>query len=175
MIKIKKLIKENYIYEIYCDMDSVLSDFDTAFLQIADVKTKDGWEYKKKFGKQKFWDIIQTTGLKFWTEMPWMKDGKKLWNYLQKLDADVRVLSAPSTHDNGESKTGKIIWCKNNLGPNVQVILEDNKFKYAGQGKILIDDLEKNIIPWKEHGGIGILHKSTSDTIQRLHKIIHNS
>lgn len=47
-----------------------------------------------------------------------------------------------------------------------------DKFKYAGHNKILIDDLYKtNIIPWREHGGIGILHTSANDTIQKLKKI----
>lgn len=171
MIKIKSLIKENIQYKIYCDLDSVLVDFDSGFREISDVEVSDGWEYKKRFSKQKFWKLVGDRGLDFWTNLPWMSDGKKLWRYLRDCPYDVIVLSAPSTHDNGISKKGKIIWCRNHLGPNVNIILEDDKFKYAGHNKILIDDLEKNIIPWKERGGIGILHTSTNDTIHQLREL----
>jgi len=37
----------------------------------------------------------------------------------------------------------------------------------------LIDDLPRNIDPWIEAGGIGILHKNTEDTIKKLKKIIN--
>jgi len=170
MIKIKDLIKENKAqYEIYCDMDSVLTDYDSAFVKIADVKTRDGWEYKAKFGKKKFYDIIRQEGLDFWTEMPWMPDGKKLWKYLQSVADKIYVLSAPASNIDSElCKTGKMIWCKRNLGPYVQVILEENKYKYAAPNHILIDDLDKNIVPWRHHGGIAIQHTSADDTIKKL-------
>jgi hypothetical protein len=168
MIIIKKLIKEKSSFKIFVDMDSVLSDFDAMFLTITDEPVKDGWQYQKHYGKKRFWELINKKGIDFWTEMSWMKDGKELWNYLMSLDCDVSVLSAPSSHDEGTSKRGKLIWCKNNLGHNVNVILEDDKFKYSGKAHILIDDLNKNIVPWKQKGGIGILHTSTTDTIQKL-------
>lgn len=168
MIKIKKLIKEESAFKIFVDMDSVLSDFDAMFLTIADEQVKDGWQYQKNYGKKRFWKLINKKGIDFWTEMPLMKDGKELWNYLMSLDCEVSVLSSPSSHDEGASKRGKLIWCKNNLGHNVNVILEDDKFKYSGKAHILIDDLEKNIIPWKQKGGIGILHKSANKTIHTL-------
>ena len=171
MIKIKNLVTNKSKYKIFVDMDGTIADFDSAFINIADIPTKDGWQYKDLYGKEKFWGIIKKEGLKFWTEMPWTHDGKKLWNYLINTGEDVYVLSAPSTHDNGTSKKGKIIWCKENLGPNVQVLLEDDKYKFAGKNHILIDDLEKNIIPWRQHGGIGILHTSAEETISELNKI----
>jgi len=171
MIKIKSLIKEQNDYIIYYDMDSVLSDFDAAFRKISDVPVKDGWEYKKKFSKQKFWNLIAQKGLEFWSTMPWMADGKKLWSYLTRSPYEVIILSAPSTNDKAISERGKKIWCKNNLGSNVKIILDGDKYKYAGHNKVLIDDLEKNIIPWRQHGGIGILHKNAIETLQQLQKL----
>jgi hypothetical protein len=172
MIKIKNLIKEDHIkYTIYCDMDSVLTDFDAAFLSIADVKTKDGWEYKKKFGRDRFQSIINSKGLTFWSEMPWMADGKKLWRYINATADKVYILSSPSSHDKGESIEGKTMWCKKNLGADVNIILEEDKSKYSKKYHILIDDLDKNINPWRKLGGIGILHKSTELTIQHLKNI----
>lgn len=171
MIKIKSLIKEDIQYKIYCDMDSVLTDFDAAFREISDVDVPDGWEYKKRFGKQKFWDLVGDRGLEFWSNMPWMSDGKKLWRYLRDCPSDVTILSAPSTRDRSISVKGKLLWCRNHLSPDLNVILEDDKYKYSGYGRILIDDLEKNIIPWEQRGGIGILHTSANDTIHKLKKL----
>ena len=45
------------------------------------------------------------------------------------------------------------------------------KHVFAAPHHILIDDLEKTIIEWREKGGIGIHHTSTSDTISQLKKL----
>jgi hypothetical protein len=37
---------------------------------------------------------------------------------------------------------------------------------------ILIDDMQKNVIPWEKAGGVGILHTDTNSTIAKLHKIL---
>jgi hypothetical protein len=169
MIKLTELIPTYSRHKIYCDLDTVLSDFDTAFREIADVKTKTGWEYRDRFGEPKVWEIIRKAGLSFWADMPWMPDGQKLWDYIKNYNPT--ILSAPAKEDIETCKTGKIIWCKRNLGPNVQVILEKQKYKYAAENHILIDDLEKNTIPWEQHGGISILHTSTDDTIKRLKEL----
>jgi hypothetical protein len=45
------------------------------------------------------------------------------------------------------------------------------KAAYAKPNHILIDDREKSIQPWREAGGIGILHTSAADTISQLQKL----
>lgn len=171
MIKIKNLLKEDIEYKIYCDLDSVLTDFDAGFREISDVPVSTGWDYKKKFGKQRFWDLVGDKGLDFWANLPWMSDGKKLWRYLRDCPYEVSILSAPSIRDRAISEKGKILWCRNHLNREIPIILEDEKYKYSGYKRILIDDLEKNIIPWRERGGIGILHTSANDTIHKLKQL----
>jgi hypothetical protein len=100
-----------------------------------------------------------------------MADGKKLWRYINATADKVYILSSPSSHDKGESIEGKTMWCKKNLGADVNIILEEDKSKYSKKYHILIDDLDKNINPWRKLGGIGILHKSTELTIQHLKNI----
>ena len=168
MILLKELLNKDYV--IFCDMDGVLCNFEKMFFDIADVKTETPWDYEKKFGEDKFWNVINSYGIKFWTKLPWMPDGKKLWSYLVKNYKNVNILSAPSSHDQGQSVKGKKIWLKSNIGsPNT--ILDKQKYKYAKPNHILIDDLEKNIKAWTSAGGIGILHKSASDTISKLKTI----
>ena len=36
----------------------------------------------KEHGKDKFWGFIDKLGTKFWSQMPWMPEGKKLFNYI---------------------------------------------------------------------------------------------
>ena len=61
---------------IYCDMDGVLTDFVLA----AKKATGQNWE-GMRHGQD--WDSIKNTK-NFWSDMPWMRDGKKLWGYIKK-------------------------------------------------------------------------------------------
>jgi hypothetical protein len=38
-------------------------------------------------------------------------------------------------------------------------------------GDVLIDDFDKNCIPWREHGGIAIHHKDFDTTKKELRKV----
>ena len=81
------------------------------------------------------------------------------------------ILSTPVSGGKNSSYEGKEFWIKQNLG-NIPFILSDNKEKYATKNSILIDDMERNISRWNAAGGIGILHKSATETINKLKKII---
>lgn len=165
MIKLKEIISK---YHIYCDMDGVLTDFDKLFHDISGGEFKLGHDYEEKYGREKFWGIVDGYGLKFWSDMPWMSEGKTLWKYMSSVDPTVEILSAPSRSPNSESQRGKDIWIKREIGTHVKLNLTRDKYKFAAPNHILIDDLDKNIIPWKKAGGIGILFTSTSQTISEL-------
>jgi len=167
MLKLGNLLKEVNEYEIFCDMDGVLTDFDKQLYLFTGIKG--GREYEKKKGTEAFWDEIDKGGLKYWSEMPWMPDGKKLWNYIK--DKNVRILSSPA-RTIPESSKGKRIWVKKNLG-SVELLLRQakNKQEFAKKNAILIDDMDENIKQWKAKGGIGILHKSAADTIKKLKEL----
>jgi len=81
-------------YKIYCDMDGVLCDFDRRFEQFGGMGPK---EYESKYGNKKFWELINNkVGAQFWAKMPWMPQGKQLWDYISKYNPI--LLSAPSMH-----------------------------------------------------------------------------
>jgi len=150
-------------YKIFCDMDGVLCDFDRRFEQFGGMSPS---EYEAKFGTKKFWELIDDkVGYTFWSEMPWMKDGKQLWEYISKHHPT--LLSAPS--QNSSSRYGKRLWVQNNL-PGIKLILASRSHKqtYSRKNRILIDDMSKTINEWNLRGGIGILHTSTSSTINQL-------
>lgn len=167
MLKLMEIIREfvyEYKYDIYLDMDGVLTDFMKQLETYTGIK--DGREFEKKRGTKAFWDEIDKGGIKYWSEMPWMSDGKKTWSYLK--GKNVKILSAPAKTI-PESSRGKHIWVNKNLG-NVELILRaaDKKQEFAKKDTILIDDMKENIDQWKAKGGIGILHKSAASTIKQL-------
>ena len=162
---IREIVEEPK-YKIFSDMDGVLTDFDESFKKASDgIAPRD---YEKKFGKDKFWELIDGGGVGYWVGMPYMPDGETYWNYIK--DYDVELLSSPSRSNT--SRLGKRLWVRNNM-PGVKLTLAQAYLKknYAAPNHILIDDRESNIDQWRAAGGIGILHTSASNTIQQLKKL----
>jgi len=162
-------------YDVYVDMDGVLTDFERRFEQFAGVTPDEFMAQKKiEFGEEKaneqFWDLIDNQiGVRFWAGMPWMPEGEKLYQYIKK--SKPTILTSPSREES--SRIGKGVWVKRNM-PNVPVKFgykASGKAKYAGPNKILIDDREDNIAAWKAAGGIGILFKSTEQVKNELSKL----
>jgi len=155
---------EEQKYKIFCDMDGVLTNFDSRFKSINPEKLSPT-QYTNKYGVSKFWDIITKEGVGFWVGMEWMSDGKELWDFIK--DKQPTLLSAPSRDPS--SRLGKRLWVKNNI-PGTKLVLAsaEKKQNYSGTNKILIDDRPDNITQWKSKGGIGILHTNTQDTIKQL-------
>ena len=172
MIKLKEIYKkiiediEPPKYTLYCDMDGVLADFENRFEQYSDGLTTD--EYRDKFGINAFWKLIDNEGVGFWVGIPWMPDGKELYDYIKPNLYS--LLSAPSSENS--SRLGKRLWVKNKI-PGTKLILASakNKQNYSEEGAILIDDRADTIREWDSHGGIGILHVSAANTIQQLKQL----
>lgn len=154
---------ENKSYKIYCDLDGVLVDFDKGY------KNLTGRDIAGQFfSDTHFWDPINTAGYDFWINLEWMKDGKDLWEYIEKYNPE--ILSAPSRQQ--ESRVAKNDWVNREL-PGVHLILRTAKHKkdFASPNSILIDDRVDNIEGWVLAGGIGIHHVNANDTIEQLKKI----
>ena len=144
--------KEVPPYKIYCDMDGVLTDFEKRFDHYAGMNPK---EYEERYGTPAFWELIdQKIGVKFWVGMPWMTQGRELWNFISPYKPD--LLTSPSRDNN--SRLGKNLWVRNNLNPKPKVIFaySADKQRYANENSILIDDKKSNINEWAAKGGIAI-------------------
>lgn len=151
---------------IYCDLDGVLTDFNKRFEEFGHMPPR---EYEKKYGAEQFWKLIdEEVGIRFWVGMPWMPDGKELWNFLKPFNPT--LLSAPSR--NNESRLGKRLWVRNHI-PGTKLILASkfNKPQYSQKNSILIDDMSSTIEKWDAEGGIGILHTSAVSTIEQLKQL----
>lgn len=169
LFELLEVEKEKPQYQIYCDMDGVLTDFEERFEHYSGMKPD---QYEAKHGAAGFWELIDNkVGVKFWVGMGWMSGGKELWNFISKYDA--KILSSPSRHDN--SRLGKNLWVKNNLSPKPKVIFaySADKQRYANANAILIDDKKSNIEQWEAAGGIAIrcLHGNIAPVIAKLKEL----
>lgn len=161
--------KEIPPYKIYCDMDGVLTDFESRFEHYSGMSPK---EYENKHGITGFWNLIDVqVGIKFWSDMGWMPQGKALWNFISPYKPD--LLTSPSRDNN--SRLGKNMWVKNNLSSNPKVIFAYSKDKqrYANENSILIDDKKSNINEWTASGGIAIRCKDgdVNHVIEKLKEL----
>jgi len=162
-------------YEVFVDMDGVLTDFERRFEQFAGVTPDEFMSQKEiQYGKDKaneqFWELVdKQIGVRFWAGMPWMPEGEELYKYIKKYKPS--ILTSPSREES--SRIGKGVWVKRNMS-GVPVKFgygASGKAKFAGPNKILIDDREDNISSWKAAGGIGILFKNTEQVKNELSKL----
>ena len=151
-------------YKIYCDMDGVIVDFEGGYEKLTGKNIRNS--HVK--GDSAFWQPITDAGEAYWTDLEWMSDGKQLWDYIKQYSP--KLLSAPSRQES--SKTGKEKWVTQHI-PGTPLILKsaEQKQLYASPNSILIDDRADNIQRWKAAGGIGILHTSASNTIDKLKEL----
>ena len=160
-------------YEIYCDMDGVLVDFDEGYKELTGIETKS----PKVQTPSAFWNTFRR-GLEnkkmnekdFWANLKWItKEGNKLWEYIKKYNPN--ILSAPSS--NPSSEEGKLEWINKNLTNVKEIFLvpANEKQEFAKPKAILIDDRTSNIEQWRAKGGIGILHTSANETIKQLKEL----
>lgn len=182
--------------QIYCDMDGVLVDFEQGVVnQINDdlkmLKARASGKRLqalraalKEIGR----DYVtlddlrgKSTAVKalrnymyarvgddeeFWANLPWMPNGKRLWDAIAKHNP--HILTSPMQDG---SKRGKQIWIENNLKPSPdKVFMSHEKYNWADESSVLIDDWSKNTVPWAEKGGIAIKH-ADSEFDQTLDKL----
>ena len=186
-------------------MDNVIVDFYSAILPIINnplnQESKEAKKVIKKIKRNKFNEfdldfdeaskelinyvrLTTTNNKNFWSNLPWKKNGKELWNFLKtkfflENKIDLFILSAPVDK---ECEKGKIQWLLNNLNLPERikynfilnnVIFERKKYIYAFHDTILVDDSKENIKKFKENNGIGIIFKNSIDTIKKINEILN--
>jgi len=186
-------------YQIYCDMDGVLVDLEEGVIETLgledideDIRSaavqiiKSGlvWQDVAKEnipelnkGVKEIFRII-SKNKNFWANLPLKDDAQQLWGFLSSLNPEPYILSAPWDE---ESRRGKVLWLSGIAGnldptpPKGKIILTHDKHMHAinpatKKPNILIDDMDKYLMPWKRAGGIAIRHISTANTTEELKK-----
>lgn len=151
-------------YQIYCDMDGVLTDFEKRFVTLLQ---QEGPKYYSKAvigqvtrpkhftaleGETEFWNFIDNhIGLEFWSQMEWMPNGRALWKFIAPYSPI--ILTSPSRQNT--SRLGKRLWVKDHLvpAPPVEFRFGDAKSDFANENTILIDDKPSNLRAFAAKGG----------------------
>ena len=155
--------------KLYLDMDGCLTDFDKAVANLGEEFTKGLGDEASEDAKQEMYNAIEKAGESFWADMPWMKDGKELWDLAKKFNPT--LLSSPGKFE--YAPAGKSTWVRKNL-PGTTLFLSNTKSEYVDQYElsILIDDSKDNVEGWAQAGGEGLLHTSASETERKLLELL---
>lgn len=144
---------------IFCDLDGVLVDFEEG---IRKIFGKEPNELPRKH----MWGVVAKTP-NFYTTLPWMKDGKQLWESIKGLNPII-LTAAPR---GSWAERQKRQWVTRELGEHVPMIVSTRKYEHCPPSippAILIDDRTNNCKEWTDSGGIAIMHKNATDTVIAL-------
>lgn len=155
---------------IYLDLDGVMADFDTHFVDYFGVDPQ-------SLDDDVMWKMINSYH-DFYANLPLMEDALELFDalwYSSHFD-DMSILTACPKSNYKNAAIQKRGWVRKNLAENITVIPMlggANKALFMHEpGDILIDDMEKNCKAWEELGGIAIVHKNAADTLAKLKEIV---
>jgi hypothetical protein len=153
---------------LYIDLDGVLADL---FNHVAEIHDVDHYNQLTKAEWEHF--LANTDAYHLFMTLPPFPTANDLLGMVKDLFGGYRILSSPLSYDKAGSMAGKRAWLEQHITvPADGWIFDHNKSKYAvqadGTPNILVDDWKKNIIPWRERGGIGIKFQSDEDSIEDL-------
>ncbi len=158
---------KNKDYTILLDLDDTVCAFSENFIKWFGTPIR---ELEKKVGREKIEKMINSASTEFWSNMNFLEGGKDLYYYLKSNFEQVIFLSSPGPYK--DAIQGKNIFLEREFEGNYLAIFDKNKYKYAGLDKILIDDYDKNLKLFREHGGLAIKFENNKQVIQELEKII---
>lgn len=144
------------INTIYLDMDGVLVDFVRGACELYNYDplmiNKTVQEHVNA-SDEDFWNLIDSEGEAFWTELPMYRYAKTLVNRCQHK-SKVIVLTDPSF--GAFCYGGKKLWMMKHF-PDIPVYMAAEKWRLARRGDVLIDDKPSNVRDFNNHGGHGIM------------------
>lgn len=156
-------------HRLYIDLDGVMADFDKYFFQ------EFGFE-SSKLDDQTLWKWINGHG-NFFLNLPLCEGALDFFKFVKHLNPIILTACPKSNYITAAVQ--KRQWVYKHLGDDITVIPMlggKNKCLFMHSlGDILIDDFEKNCIPWREHGGIAIQHKNFESTKNQLNLILDAS
>jgi 5'(3')-deoxyribonucleotidase len=149
--------------KLLLDADGVFVDLHPVLAKIHDFKME-AWkpgEYNIEVAfphitANDLWEHPEVKDAEFWAELPRTPWADELMAYLlTKFDAgSIFFLTMPVRDPN--CAAGKMKWFQKYY-PKFKFLIGTSKNFCAGPGRYLIDDSDKNIIEFNQHGGAGIL------------------
>jgi 5'-nucleotidase len=147
---------------LYIDLDGVMADFDKYFLEAFGIESH-------KLDDPTLWKWINGHG-NFFSNLPLMPGALEFFRSVEYMNPTILTACPKSNYT--VAAVQKRQWVYKHLSPDVTVIPMmggKNKCLFMhSPGDVLIDDFEKNCIPWAEHGGFAIHHKDFETTNYNL-------
>jgi len=167
--------------DIYLDMDETIVNWMEGANKALAAAGHPEWhadhwnKYSESEADKIKWDILNNTP-NFWENLPWMPDGKAIWNFVKKYKP--HILSACGSLAGDVCKEGKKRWLSKNLGnsnlSSIHLVLRSEKKNYAvvnGRPTVLIDDYDKNCSEYDSAGGIAVQATSGPAVINKLKRL----
>ena len=161
--------------KIYLDMDGVLADFERGVRELCN------FEAEKTQDEDPVRDELMWAEIKkidhFYSKLEPLPGAKELFDLIYgKYGEKCEILTGIPKARRGikHSAEDKTEWVRRILSETVKVntvFKAEKKNFVAGKGSVLIDDLEKTIIEWRESGGTGILHTDPESTLAQLKEL----
>ncbi len=165
--------------KIYFDLDNVLADFDEGVRELAGFRFRDR-NHRTREEDDQMWDAVRKVD-HFYLKLGFIPGAKDFFGEVRGRFGDrVEILSGlPKPHRRIEyAAEDKIFWSHAWLDPEIKVnlVYKEGKADFClGPEYILIDDLELNIIRWRDKGGTGILFTDTLSAAEQLNEILKES
>lgn len=151
---------------LYIDLDGVMADFDKYFLEEFGVESS-------KLDDPTLWKWINGHG-NFFINLPLCEGALDFFKSVEHMNPT--ILTACPKSNYAVAAVQKRQWVYKHLSEDITVIPMmggKNKCLFMhSPGDILIDDFEKNCIPWAEHGGFAIHHKNFEETRRNLNLVL---
>lgn len=148
---------------IFVDLDGVLVDFEAGMRKVFNGRNLD------TIAPRELWPALARTP-DFYANLPWMSDGKQLWQNLLTAGHKPFILTGLPIGKWAEPQKRK--WCHEQLSligkQRVITCKSKEKHIYASTGSILIDDRISLKEAWVRAGGVFIHHISTIETLRVL-------
>jgi 5'-nucleotidase len=152
---------------LYLDLDGVMADFDKFFVQEFGIESN-------KLDDPIMWKWINSHG-NFFRNLPLCEGAFEFFEKVKHLNPTI-LTACPKTNYT-VAAIQKRQWVYEHLSKDITVIPMlggKNKAMFMhSPGDVLIDDFEKNCIPWREHDGIAIQHKDFSTTLNAIQPIFN--
>lgn len=162
-------IKKGYVF--YVDLDGVLANLE----QYVEAWTGMTFpELRHSEGDEGFTNFVRrqrAQGHSVFDQLEPMPDAYELWDYVLPYHPNILTATGEPV---APAKAEKIRWVHDELTGFDHIYTVQHgqeKARYAASNHVLIDDTEHCVIPWREAGGIGILHINARETIAQLKKI----
>lgn len=154
---------------VFLDLDGVVADFFAGYRKLNPAVRS---EQEMPDGPDHTYDKM--VGTDFFSRLPKYSSADQLVSLILDFVPGYTVLSAPLHGDYANSKFNKMRWVADHLHPAPRrVIITSHKWRHAvdprtGVPNVLIDDRMKNIGPWRETGGYGILYHAQRTSLDEV-------